>query len=72
MYFADSRGIKRHQNALVKAVSFMKVYSGEEKNIKSSISKSYEDNVIKNRAILSDIITLGNEIFRLEDTGGTQ
>lgn len=54
----------------------MKDYSGEEKNIKSSISKSYEDNVIKNRAILSDIITvvvaLGNEIFRLEDTGGTQ
>lgn len=54
----------------------MKVYSGEEKNIKRSISKSYEDNVIKNRAILSDIITvvvaLGNEIFRLEDTGGTQ
>lgn len=36
----------------------MKVYSGEEKNIKSSISKSYEDNVIKNRAILSDIITV--------------
>lgn len=75
-YFADSRGIKRHQNALVKAVSFMNVYSGEEKNIKSSISKSYEDNVIKNRAILSGIITvvvaLGNEIFRLEDTGGTQ
>lgn len=36
----------------------MKVYSGEEKNIKSSISKSYEDNVIKNRAILSNIITV--------------
>lgn len=34
----------------------MKVYLGEEKNIERSIFKSYEDNVIKNRVILLDII----------------
>lgn len=52
----------------------MKVYLGEEKNFKSSIFKSYEDNVIKNRVILLDIIIVvvvfGNEIFCLEDIGG--
>lgn len=40
----------------MKVVSIMKVYLGEEKNIKRSIFKSYEDNVIKNRVILLDII----------------
>ncbi|XP_061170352.1 52 kDa repressor of the inhibitor of the protein kinase-like [Saccostrea echinata] len=47
-----------HQNALVKAVNLMKVYSGEEKSIKSSISQSYEDTVLKNREILSNIINV--------------
>lgn len=45
-----------HQDALIKASHFMKVQSGEDKSIKSKISKTYEDTVKRNREIIMSII----------------
>ena len=51
------RESKCHRDALLKSSNFMQIMiSGEEKNIKCSISKSYEDNIKKNQEIILNII----------------
>ena len=48
---------KCHKDALLKSSNFMQIMiSGEEKNIKCSISKSYEDNIKNNQEIILNII----------------
>ena len=47
---------KCHKDALLKSSNFMQIIAGEEKNIKCSISKSYEDNIKNNQEIILNII----------------
>ena len=45
-----------HKTAAIKALSFLDIASGHSSDIQSSLSKAYEDQVKKNRAILLSII----------------
>jgi fructose-1,6-bisphosphatase/sedoheptulose 1,7-bisphosphatase-like protein len=48
---------KCHKDALLKSSNFMQIMiAGEEKNIKCSISKSYEDNIKNNQEIILNFI----------------
>ena len=47
---------KCHKDGLLKSSNFMQIAAGQEKNIKCSISKSYEDNIKKNQEIILNII----------------
>jgi hypothetical protein len=47
---------KCHKDALLKSSNFVQIIAGEKKNIKCSISKSYEDNIKKNQEIILNII----------------
>lgn len=45
-----------HKTAATKALSFLDIALGHSSNIQSSLSKAYEDQVKKNRAMLQSII----------------